>query len=131
MTATLTRVPERLRQGWTSVAYAFYEPRPTIEYKAGRRLHVFRCARPGCSKTRQRYLDTGDAASTGLLWSHAKGCWGADAVRIAQECTTASDARPLMEDWARNGRITTAFERVNRSGTESYRTTPLTKTETR
>ena len=111
--------------------YAFYEPLPTVQYKDGRRAHAFRCARPGCKVTRRRFLDTKDASSTGLLWSHARTCWGEDAIAVAHEFTTAGVARPFMEEWARNGRITTAFAREAKKGVETYSTIPLSKTETR
>ena len=58
--------------------------RPEIGYEDGRRFHSFRCAAWSCKQRVHRYLDKKDGKSTGNLRKHAKSCWGAEAVEVAE-----------------------------------------------
>ena len=66
----------RMSKKWTSPVYVFFENTPDIQYKEGRRCHVFKCAATQCKgrNTRHvyRFLDKGDANSTSNLLRHAK-----------------------------------------------------------
>jgi hypothetical protein len=88
MTTQFDKHTERLLDEWNSPIYVVFKPTPTIEYIKGRRVHVFECAATHCKgkgngRTVRRYLDTGDAKSTGNLRKHAKLCWGEEAVTAA------------------------------------------------
>ncbi|KAH9953764.1 hypothetical protein BC827DRAFT_1145505, partial [Russula dissimulans] len=54
----------RLTKEWTSPIYAFFQPRPSIEFVNGRRCHEFRCTAPQCKGRGSRpcnvhcFLDT-------------------------------------------------------------------------
>jgi hypothetical protein len=39
----------------------------------------------------RRYLDTGDAKSTGNMHKHAKKCWGAETVELANKAKNAAE----------------------------------------
>lgn len=100
----------------------------------GRRCHAFQCLAQHCKhKTRsiRRYLDTGDAKSTGNLRKHAKRCWGDNIVALADKAKTAKDLRDItIEGSLKPQSITAAFER-NGKGTPTYACQQHTKTETR
>ncbi|KDR81296.1 hypothetical protein GALMADRAFT_241794 [Galerina marginata CBS 339.88] len=68
---------ERLSKDWNSLIYVFFKPEPAIEYVNGRRVHVFECTAKPCKgrggRYVRRYLDTGDAKSTGNL-RRRRGC---------------------------------------------------------
>ncbi|KAG2039456.1 hypothetical protein BDR03DRAFT_821659, partial [Suillus americanus] len=75
---------EQLKKGWSSPVYAFFEPVLSIEYTGGRHSHVFKCMAKGHKQHVRRYLDKGDAKSTGNMAKHAKACWGEAAYQAAQ-----------------------------------------------
>ncbi|KDR67834.1 hypothetical protein GALMADRAFT_79372 [Galerina marginata CBS 339.88] len=124
---------KRLSKDWNSPIYVFFKPEPAIEYVKGRCVHVFECAakpckgRGGCYV--RRYLDTGDAKSTGNLRKHAKVCWGEDAVAAAddtKDVRAAREALGLMKNANRS--ITAVFKRIGKDKiTYSHR--QHTKTE--
>ena len=121
----------RLSRDWTSPIYAFYEPIPAIRTRQGRRCHEFKCSRPGCKKPPvRRFLDKGDAKSTGALHKHANRCWGPEVLKMARQCKTADAARPHIETAGRNGLITDAFKRLAGSGV-TYSAKAPTRIQTR
>lgn len=64
----------------------------------------------------RRYLDTGDAKSTGNLRKHAKNCWGEDVVAAADETKDVHAAREALGKMKSvDSSITAAFERVAKS----------------
>ncbi|THH17103.1 hypothetical protein EUX98_g9192 [Antrodiella citrinella] len=65
---------ERISKDWMSPVYGFFSPTVLILEIDGRRALKFKCEGKGCGSTILRYLDTGDAASTGNLRRHIKGC---------------------------------------------------------
>jgi hypothetical protein len=122
---------ERLSKKWTSPIYAFYKPIPRIETVEGRRCHVFECAGKTCKYSCRRYLDKGDANSTGNLRKHVKGCWGEEALRSAEAIGNVDEARDkVVNSLNRSGSITASFERAGK-GTITYSNRQHTKTETR
>ena len=126
----------RMSKKWTSPVYVFFETTPEIEYKGGRRCHVFECAASRCKGRNSRYvsrfLDKGDANSTGNLLRHAKFCWGTEAVDAAMATRNLDAARKVMEKTKlRNGDITTEFKRVRGKGKVTYRHTQHTTSEAR
>ncbi len=94
---------------------------PSIEYIKGRRVHVFECAATHCKgkgngRFVRRYLDTGDAKSSGNLRKHAKGCWGEEAVAAADNTKDVQAAREALGRMKSvDSSITAAFERVAKS----------------
>jgi len=79
----------------------------------------------------RRYLDTGDAKSTGNLRKHAKICWGEDAVAAADDTRNVQAAREALGKMqSMNLSITAAFERVAK-GKVTYSHTQHTTTEAR
>lgn len=121
---------------WTSPVYAFFEPTPEIEYKGGRRCHVFKCGAGRCKGRNTRYvfrfLDKGDANSTSNLLRHAKVCWGTETVGAAMATQDLDAARTVLEKTQlRNGDITTEFKRVSGKGKVTFRHTQHTTSETR
>ena len=107
---------------------------PAVEYINGRKAHVFECAAVKChSKHRfvRRFLDTGDAKSTGNLRRHAKTCWGKDTVAAAdntQDIQTAREA--LGSSKSVDGSITALFDRAAK-GRVTYSHRQHTKLEAR
>ena len=87
---------------------------PTIEYVGGRRSHVFKCTSKGCKKTVHRFLDKGDAHSTGNLHRHVKMCWGEDVFHQVLKAKNIMAAHEVVKNYAANGSITTAFEQKNK-----------------
>ncbi|KAJ8582888.1 hypothetical protein M405DRAFT_749564, partial [Rhizopogon salebrosus TDB-379] len=105
-------ISERLKRDWTSPVYAFYHPNPDIEYVNSRRCHVFKCAAKGCKQRICRFLDTGDAKSTGNLRKHVKVCWGEHALEAACETKNATEAQAVViQSILETGSIKTSFER--------------------
>jgi hypothetical protein len=116
---------------WKSPAYAFFEPIPDIQYKNGRRSHVFKCAAKSCKSTCRRFLDTGDKTSTGNLIKHIRNCWGEDAWKAALECKDSSEAAEVVvKAIAMSGSITTSFKPEGK-GKATYSHRMHTKTETK
>ncbi|KAG2086663.1 uncharacterized protein F5147DRAFT_553382, partial [Suillus discolor] len=105
----------RLSKDWTAPVYAFFRSAPTIEYIDGRRCHSFQCAATNCKHKTwgvRRYLDTGDAKSTGNMRKHAKKCWGAETVESADKAKNATEVcgttvKGILDPQT----ITVAFER--------------------
>ena len=124
----------RMSKKWTSPVYVFYKNTPRIEYKNERRSHVFECAAGHCKgKTRDvcRYLDKGDANSTGNLLRHAKICWGSEAVEAATATKDLDAARDVLSKTKlRDGSILTEFQRIGK-GKITYKHTQHTTAEAR
>jgi len=81
--------------------YVFFKQTPSIVYIKDRRVHVFECAATRCmgkgnGRMVRRYLDTGDAKSTGNLRKHAKICWGEEAVAAADSTRDVRTAREAL-----------------------------------
>jgi hypothetical protein len=91
---------ERMSKKWTSPVYVFFKKTPQIEYKDGRRAHVFECGAGRCKGRNSRYvyrfLDKGDANSTSNLLRHAKICWGAEVVEAATVTGDLEAAREAL-----------------------------------
>ena len=123
---------ERLSKDWTAPIYAFFKPNPLIEYVEGRRCHAFQCLAKNCkqkSRTVRRYLDTGDAKSTGNMRKHAKKCWGDEVVAAADKAKTAKEVRDTtIKGYLDPQSITAAFERKGK-GKVTYSYRQHTKTE--
>jgi hypothetical protein len=120
---------------WTSPVYVFFKKSPQIEYKGGRRCHIFECAAGRCKGRNGRYvcrfLDKGDANSTSNLLRHARICWGIEAVEAAtatQNLDAARDA--LAKTRLRDGSILAEFQRISKSKV-TYRHTQHTTMEAR
>jgi len=109
---------ERLVKEWNSPIYVFFKHTPSIETIKGRRVHVFECNAKSCmgkgnGRMVRRYLDTGDAKSTGNLRKHARGCWGEEAVAAADNTKNVWAAREALgKAKLVDGSIMAAFERV-------------------
>ncbi|TFK81780.1 hypothetical protein K466DRAFT_501565, partial [Polyporus arcularius HHB13444] len=117
-------------EDWNSPIYAFFEPRPEIEYVDGRRTHAFKCMARGCKVRVRRYLDSKDRSSTGNLRRHAKSCWGEEAVDAACEAVNLAEAREnIVGSILLSGNITASFARKKGKITYSHR--QHTKAETR
>lgn len=114
-----------------SPIYAFYKDAVEIIYIKGRRVHRFSCAHPTCKHRVNRYLDTGDAMSTGNLTKHAKSCWSVEAVQAASALKSVKKAREHVEELGRTGLITEAFKRASAGGKRSYSTRPHTPMQSR
>jgi hypothetical protein len=112
----LIGLSERLLKEWDAPIYVFFKPSPTVEYINGRKAHVFECAAKSCKcKVRfvRRFLDTGDAKSTGNLRRHAKTCWGQETVTAADNTRDVATARSVLEQAkGLNGSITAMFRRA-------------------
>jgi hypothetical protein len=79
----------------------------------------------------RRFLDTGDAKSTGNLRKHAKRCWGEEIVAAADKAKNANDVRNTTIKGCLNlESITAAFERTGK-GKVSYSHRQHTTTEAR
>ena len=122
---------ERLSKKWQSPIYAFYNPVPDIQYHDGRRCHVFKCSAVSCKYQCRRFLDKGDANSTGNLRKHVKSCWGADILRAAEDTGDVNVAREkVVSSIIETGSITASFERKGK-GKVTYSNRQHTRTETR
>ena len=122
---------EHAQQRWRSPIYGFFHPAIEISYKNGRRSHVFRCAAKGCKAEVRRYLDTGDRASSGNLFKHARACWGNEVVNHAIDLGDADVVREkVVTAKPKSGSITDFFRQTNPHKPKfSHR--PLTKVQTR
>ena len=79
----------------------------------------------------RRFLDKGDAKSTGNMRKHAKRCWGDDVVTAADKAANANDVRRTTVKGALDPQsITAAFERKGK-GKVTYLHRQHTKTESR
>jgi hypothetical protein len=87
----------RLTKEWTAPIYAFFLPTPVIEYFKDRRCHTFECAAKSCRHRVRRFLDTGDAKSTGNMRKHAKKCWSAEVIALADRAKNANEVRLTTE----------------------------------
>ncbi|KAG1849785.1 hypothetical protein C8R48DRAFT_750180 [Suillus tomentosus] len=85
---------------WNSQVYAFFHPIPKISEQNGWRAHEFRCQDKGCKATVRRYLDKGDARSTGKLHKHVCSSKDVDEVR-----------KNIVGSVLQNRSITASFER--------------------
>ena len=125
---------ERLAKEWTAPIYAFFGPIPEVGYEDGRRFHAFHCAAPECknkSRRVRRFLDKGDAHSTGNMRKHAKKCWGDDIVTSADKAPNANEVRSTtIKGYLDPSSIKAAFERRGK-GKVSYLHRQHTRTETR
>jgi hypothetical protein len=120
---------------WTSPVYVFFKPTPEIKYKDSRRCHVFECAAGSCKGKNtgyvSRFLDKGDANSTGNLLCHARICWGTDVVAAATATKDIHTARDVLAKTKfRDGSILAEFQRAGK-GKISYRHTQHTTAEAR
>ncbi|KAF8059610.1 hypothetical protein FPV67DRAFT_1425266 [Lyophyllum atratum] len=123
--------PERMQNGWHTTVYAFFKPDPVIEYRGGRKCHVFRCTGKGCTQRIVRYLDMKDAQSTGNMRKHVKKCWGEDVLHAADEAINIQEARTkVVGGYRANGSITASFARKDKANV-TYSHRPHTRTETR
>ncbi|KAG1718887.1 uncharacterized protein EDB91DRAFT_1009556, partial [Suillus paluster] len=60
----------------------------------------------------RRFLDTGDARSTGNMCKHVKNCWGEDALAAAVQTKNAREAHEtVVQGILMTGTITASFER--------------------
>lgn len=134
----LISILERLQATWDAPVYAFYSPEVKIGHekrrgKPPRRFHMFTCARKGCKLDApiKRYLDTGDARSTGNLRKHVRKCWGEEILKVADDACDADEVRTtLIAGHLRDGSITTHFKRKKGAGV-TYSHRQHTKNETR
>jgi hypothetical protein len=95
---------------------------------------VFQCAAKACkhkSRGVRRFLDKGDAKSTGNMRKHAKKCWGDDVVASADKASSANEVRQTtIKGFLDPQSITAAFERKGK-GKVTYSHKQHTKTESR
>lgn len=107
---------------------------PIVEYTNGRKAHVFECAAKSCrcrSRSVRRFLDTGDAKSTGNLRRHAKVCWGEETVAAADNTRDVTTAREALGNTKSvDGSITAVFQRAAK-GKVTYSHRQHTKVEAR
>jgi hypothetical protein len=120
---------------WSSPVYVFFQKTPQIEYKEGRRAHVFKCGAGRCKGRNSRYvyrfLDKGDSNSTSNLLRHAKICWGVDVVEAATATRDLEAARNVLANMKlRDGSILAEFQRIGK-GKVTYSHTQHTTTEAR
>ncbi|KAG0694099.1 hypothetical protein DFH29DRAFT_815690 [Suillus ampliporus] len=122
---------ERLMQEWNSQVYAFFHLIPKISEQNGRRAHEFRCQCKGCKATVRRYLNKGDARSTGNLRKHVRSCWGEDILKVADEVKDVDEVQKnIVGSVLRNRSITVSFERKGK-GKITYSHRQHTRAETR
>lgn len=92
---------------------------------------MFTCLGKRCKFQCRRFLDKGDANSTGNLRRHVKRCWGDEALKAAEATESIENARDLVVNPLREtGSISAAFERKGK-GKVTYSNRQHTKTETR
>jgi hypothetical protein len=120
---------------WSSPVYVFFKKTPQIEYKSGRRCHVFECAAGRCrgrnGRNIFRFLDKGDANSTSNLLRHAKICWGTEAVEAASATRDLDAARDVLaKTKLRDGTILAEFQRIAKDKV-TFKHTQHTTTEAR
>jgi hypothetical protein len=143
----LTFPLDHLISTWTSSAYAFFDPRPTINTHHDRCCLEFVCGTPQCKgqgnkKERRivrRYLDPKVSKdgkvkvdnSTGNLYKHARKCWGEETVAKAVEANDLAVARQglVAAKVLTDSSITATFERTGK-GKVTFSTKPLTYPKT-
>ena len=110
----------QLSKDWNTLIYVFFKPIPVIEYIDNHQVHVFECSAVHCKGRGrfgcfiQRYLDTGDARSTGNTRHHTKGCL--ETVSAADNTKDVHTARDVMaKARPHNGSITAVFERAGKN----------------
>ncbi|KAG1740362.1 hypothetical protein EDB19DRAFT_1828564 [Suillus lakei] len=84
---------KRLMNDWNSPVYAFFDPTPQIIEIDGRRAHDFKCQAKRCKTKVRRYLDKGDARSTGNMRKHVRSCWGDEVLKAADQAKNANEVR--------------------------------------
>jgi hypothetical protein len=110
--------------------YAFFN-NATIDYVAGRRCHVFKCANRGCKHSVRHYLDKKDAKSTGNMRCHVLSCWGEAAVKMAEKGGDAAVAKEkVVNSILQTGSITASFE-IQGKHKVTYSNIQHTKSESR
>ncbi|KAF8340083.1 hypothetical protein F5887DRAFT_888911, partial [Amanita rubescens] len=119
----------RLQREWNAPVYAFFGSTPMVEYVDQRRSHVFKCLGKGCQRTVRRFLDKGDAKSTGNLLKHVRTCkgWGEDVYNQISKARDIDAARAAVKGYLANGSIAAAFGKGKNMQTYSSR--QLTKAE--
>jgi len=129
----------RMSKKWTSPVCVFFKPTPEIKYKDGHCCHVFECAAGSCkgknscyvSGIVSRFLDKGDANSTGNLLRHARICWGTDVVAAATATKDIHTAHEVLANTKLcNSSILAEFQCAGK-GEVSYQHTQHTKAESR
>jgi len=116
---------------WTSPVYAFFDPIPQIVNINDRRAHEFKCQAKGCKAKVRRFLDKGDARSTGNMRKHVRSCWGDEVLKAADDAKDANEVRQkIVGSVLRNGSITASFERKGK-GKVTYSHRQHTRAETK
>jgi hypothetical protein len=95
----------------------FFKPVSAIKYVKEHCIHAFECAATNClgkgGHKVCRYLDTGNAKSTGNLHKHAKICGGEHVVATAvKTCDVWSACEALEKLKSVDSSITAAFQQV-------------------
>ncbi|KAG1745067.1 uncharacterized protein EDB91DRAFT_1050146 [Suillus paluster] len=122
---------ERLMKDWNSPVYAFFDPTPQIIKINGRRAHDFKCQANRCKTKVRRYLDKGDARSTGNMRKHVRSCWGDEVLKAADQAKDANEVRQeIVGSFLQNGSITASFE-CKGKGKVTYSHRQHTRAETR
>ena len=116
---------------WSSPVYVFFKRTPQIEYKGGRRCHVFECAAGKCKgrngRLVYRFLNKGDANSTSNLLRHARICWGSEAVQAATAMQDLDAAREVLSKTKlRDGTILAKFQRLSKDKVTNRHTQHMT-----
>ncbi|KAG1861978.1 hypothetical protein C8R48DRAFT_583107, partial [Suillus tomentosus] len=102
---------ERLMKEWNSPVYAFFDPTPHIVEIADCHAHEFKCQARGCKVKVRRFLDKGDARSTGNMQKHVRLCWGDKVLKAADSVKDADEVcLNIVSSILRNGSITASFE---------------------
>ena len=96
---------------------------------------MFECAAGTCQgrtgRDVHRFLDTGDAKSTGNMQKHAKICWSAETIAAADATKSLVGAREVLSKAKlKDSSITAEFVRI-RKGKVIYSHHQHTKTEAR
>ena len=114
----------------------FFKPMPLIKYFKDCCVHVFICGARPCKgngkngQQVQQYLDTGDKKSTSNLQHHARGCWGEEVVKAADNMRDVFAAREAMAKvMKKDSSITSAFEHIGKQNQITYSHQQHTSTE--
>jgi hypothetical protein len=84
------------------------------------------------SRSVNRFVDKGDMSSTSNLRKHAKGCWGDEVVKAADNTKSLEVAHGIVaKSGLGNASITAMFEREKKMGVVTYSYRQHTKTETK
>ncbi|KAG1726410.1 hypothetical protein EDB19DRAFT_1618414, partial [Suillus lakei] len=111
---------EHLMNDWNSPVYVFFDPTPQIIEIDGRHAHDFKCQATRCKTKVRRYLDKGDACSTGNIWKHVHSYWGDEVLKAADQAKNANKVRQkIISSFLQNGSITASFE-CNGKGKVTY-----------